>query len=148
MATRPARSRSGFSSAVIEAEGAPRVFWAASPPRTVFRPRVGMAGTAVASIEKLPNTGPLVVVEYAWPTRQLLWLWPMMLAPLVWAWRAPRRAPVLLAALALMAALTSVLLWQRDYSRRATHVDADAYTLAAIQVRAVRRRARAAGAGG
>jgi hypothetical protein len=114
-----------FSSAARRAERAPRLVWAESAPG--FGAEVSVGGIAVDRVEALPNTGPLMLVQYRWPTRSLLWLWPLLIAPFAWAWREPRGAMSFFALLALMAAVTSVLLWQRDYSRRAAHIDADQY---------------------
>jgi hypothetical protein len=114
-----------FSSAAQRAEKAPRLVWAESAPG--FGAEVSVGGIAIDRVEALPNTGPLMLVQYPWPTRSLLWLWPLLIAPFAWAWREPRGTTSFFALLALVAAATSVLLWQRDYSRRAAHIDADQY---------------------
>ena len=114
-----------FSSNARRAERAPRLVWAESAPG--FGAEVSVGGIAVDRAEALPNTGPLMLVQYRWPTRALLWLWPLLIAPFAWAWREPRGAMSFFALLALVATVTSVLLWQRDYSRLAAHIDADQY---------------------
>lgn len=119
-----------FTSAAQHAERAPRLVWAESAPGFGAEVRVG--GLAVDRVEALPNTGPVMLVQYRWPTRALLWLWPLLILPFAWAWREPRRAVSFFALLALVAAVTSVLLWQRDYSRRAVHIDADQYAKNAV----------------
>jgi hypothetical protein len=121
-----------FSSTAKNARRAPRLVWAEGAPG--FGAEVNVGGVAVDRLEVLPNTGPMMLVQYAWPTRSLLWLWPLLLLPFAWAWREPRRAVWFFALLALLAALTSVLLWQRDYSRRAVHIDADLYASNAISM--------------
>jgi hypothetical protein len=114
-----------FASAAQHAERAPRLVWAESAPG--FGAEVSVGGIAVDRVEMLPNTGPVMLVQYRWPTRSLLWLWPLLILPFAWAWREPRGAMSFFALLALAAAITSILLWQRDYSRRAVHIDADQY---------------------
>jgi hypothetical protein len=114
-----------FSSAAQVGWWAPNLFWAEGAPG--YGAEVSVGGTALERVEALPNTGPLMLVQYPWPTRSLLWLWPLLILPFAWAWRDPRSAVSFLALLALLGALTSVLLWQRDYSRLAAHIDADLY---------------------
>ena len=114
-----------FASGAKNAERAPRLVWAEGAPG--FGAEVSVGGVAIDRVEVLPNTGPMMLVQYPWPTRSLLWLWPVLILPFAWAWREPRSAMSFFALLALLAALTSVLLWQRDYSRRAAHIDADFY---------------------
>jgi hypothetical protein len=118
-----------FSSAAKQASQAPRLVWAEGAPG--YGAEVSVGGTALERVEGIPNTGPLMLVQYPWPTRSLVWLWPLLVLPFARAWREPRRALSFFALLALLAALTSVLLWQRDYSRRAPHIDADLYAKSA-----------------
>jgi hypothetical protein len=121
-----------FSSAARNARQAPRLVWAEGAPG--LGAEVSVGGVEVDRVEVLPDTGPMMLVEYPWPTRSLLWLWPLLVLPFVRAWREPRRAVGFFALLALLAALTSVLLWQRDYSRKAVHIDADLYASSAISM--------------
>lgn len=114
-----------FASAAKNAGQAPRLVWAEGVPGFGAEVRVG--GLALDRVEGLPNTGPVMLVQYPWPTRSLLWIWPLLVLPFAWAWREPRSTVSFFALLALLAALTSVLLWQRDYSLRAAHIDADLY---------------------
>lgn len=107
-------------------EQAPSVLWASDPARIALGVRY--AGKPLDAVSVLPPTGPLLMLEHAWPTRWLLALWCVVIAGLPWLRRPDaRRAAAWLAALALVAALTSALLWQRDYTRRSAHIDADRY---------------------
>jgi len=127
----PARAASAralrirFASAAKDASQAPRLVWAEGTPG--LGAEVSVGGVALDRVEALPDTGPVMLVEYPWPTRSLLWLWPLLVLPFAWAWHNPRAATSFFALLALLGATTSVLLWQRDYSRRAAHIDADLY---------------------
>ncbi|MBW2698113.1 MAG: hypothetical protein JRE70_16645, partial [Deltaproteobacteria bacterium] len=114
-----------FTSESDSRETSPRVLWAESPPRAGVR--TFYAGRPIAEHGVLPDTGPLILVEYAWPTRRLalLWLLPIFGLPLVL--RTPRAGLWWLVALALAASVTSALLWQRDYTRSAVHLDTDQY---------------------
>jgi hypothetical protein len=114
---------------------APSVLWARDPPRIAVGVRY--AGRPLDAVSVLPPTGPLFLLEYPWPTRWLLVLWCVVIAGLPWL-RSPdaRRGVAWLAALALVAALTSAFLWQRDYSRRSPHLDADRYAESAERLAA------------
>lgn len=108
-------------------EQAPSVLWAREPPRIPLDVRY--AGKPLDAVSVLPPTGPLFLLEYVWPTRWLLALWCLVIAFAPLLRRAdPRLGSAWLAGLALVATLTSAFLWQRDYTRRAAHVDADRYT--------------------
>ncbi len=111
----------------------PRLLWSAEPPLVAMETRYG--GTPISEIDGLPSTGPLVLAEYAWPSRWLLILWLVVAG---WAVVARNRGPaawgVLLVGVALAASVTSALLWQRDYTRRAPHLDADGYAESAKQM--------------
>jgi hypothetical protein len=75
-----------------------------------------------------PN-GPLLLLEYAWPSRQALWIWLLVIPLAVRAVRREQAFPSLLLALGVAALITSTLLWERDYSRHFGHWDADDYGL-------------------
>jgi hypothetical protein len=121
-----------FSSDARNRESAPAVLWSAGAPRAGTAVRYG--GRDLKEIDVLPTTGPLVLVEYAWPSRVLLgcWILPGVFGLL--AWRDPKWSIWLLVTLALAASVTSTLLWQRDYSRRMAQLDADAYAQSATQL--------------
>jgi hypothetical protein len=121
-----------FSSDARNRESAPAVLWSAGSPRAGTAVRYG--GRDLKEIVVLPATGPLLLVEYPWPSRLLLgcWLLPGVLGLL--AWRDPKWSIWLLVTLALAASVTSTLLWQRDYSRRMTQFDADVYAQSATQL--------------
>ena len=111
----------------------PRLLWSAEPPREAIEARYG--GTPISEIEGLPSTGPLLLAEYAWPSRWLLILWLMVAGWAVWTkGRGSAAWGVLLVGVALAASVSSALLWQRDYTRRAPHLDADGYAESARQM--------------
>lgn len=114
-------------------ETAPRVLWSRDPPRWPLEIRY--AGRPLAEVAVLPQTGPLIFAEYPWPTRWLLGLWLVPLAVAVPAWRRGGRwIAFAFVALALAATVSSALLWQRDYTRRLPHLDADRYAESAEQL--------------
>jgi len=121
-----------ISSPANERDRAPRVLWADGPPR--FDAEVRYGGRDLGSFGAVPHTGPLLWVEYPWPTRWLLlvWILPVLLA--IGTWRDTRRLPWLWAALALAACVTSALLWQQDYTRQIEYLDADRYAESARQI--------------
>jgi hypothetical protein len=121
-----------FASDAVAERDAPRVMWAKHRPRhdaVLLR-----ADRPIDRATRIPQTGPLIVIEYAWPTRYLLLGWPLLVIPFALAWRDPKRTGAFLVALGLAATLSSALLWQRDYSRRAAHIDADQYARSATEL--------------
>lgn len=114
-------------------EQAPSVLWSRDPPGIPLAIRY--ADRPLDAVSVLPRTGPLFLLEYPWPTRWLLASWILVVAALPLLRRpTPRRRAAWLAALTLAATLTSVLLWQRDYTRRAAHLDADRYAESAARM--------------
>ncbi len=122
-----------LSSEAASRETAAHVLWSRDAPRRPLDVRY--AGRPLADVAVLPATAPLLIVEYPWPSRWLLAVWVLPLLAAVTAWRASgsisSRAVV---ALALAATVSSALLWQRDYTRRAAHLDADAYAQSVEQM--------------
>ncbi len=114
-----------IESEAIAPESAPSVMWSERPPLTGILVR--RAEQPLSAFPRLPATGPLFVLEYRWPMRSALLAWLGLPLLFALAWQSPRHTALFLAALSLAAALTSGLLWQRDYSRRSAHFDADAY---------------------
>lgn len=114
LGTGPRRLRLEFSSNADDAARAPRLGWA--PQR--------LAGSARLGARAVEGEGPLVVPQYAWPSLALLWLWAAV--PVAWLLAARRGTGLVLpVALGLAAFGTSLLLWQRDYTRSFAHWDAD-----------------------
>lgn len=111
----PGRLRLELSSNAEQETGAPWIGWSLQ--------RLG--GKVEVGAEAQAGAGPLVVLEYPWPSLALLWLW--VLVPLAARIDAARgaRAMVLPVAIGLSALATSMLLWQRDYVRVFAHWDAD-----------------------
>ena len=111
----------------------PRILWAKDPPLVSMQTWYG--GVPIRQIEVLPSTGPLVMAEYPWPSRMLLAIWLVVGVISVVAWRKGGAwRPALLIAVALAVTVSSALLWQRDYTRRAPHLDADDYVQSAEQM--------------
>jgi len=123
-----------FESDAVTNEFAPRLMWSEEASRSGRVRDVTLAGRAIEHIDWLANTGPLLVASYPWPARAWLLLWPALLVPFIWVWRRPHWGPLFLALLSLAAVFTSTLLWQRDYSRVAQHIDADQFTQSAHQM--------------
>lgn len=122
-----------ITSDAMAQETAPRLLWSRDPPRRPMAVRY--AGRPLEQVDVLPATGPLILAEYPWPTRWLLALWLVPLALVAVAWvRGGRWRVGLLIALALAASVSSTLLWQRDYTRRAAHLDADRYAESAVRI--------------
>ena len=113
-----ARLRVRFSSDAESASVAPAVAWTMPAPQDAVV-RVGDARVTVG--------GPSMLVEYPWPSRYALGLWLAVVVAVFVAWRTGRGTSAVIVALGLAAIATSVLLWQRDYSRRFGHWDADAF---------------------
>ena len=110
----PRRLRLELSSNADDDARAPRVAWASN--------RLG--GKASIGDDEQADRGPLVVVEYPWPTSALVWLWALV--PIAWLVEARKpRGIALPVALGVAALATSLLLWQRDYVRVFAHWDAD-----------------------
>lgn len=128
-----ARWRLRLTTDATTRETSPRVMWSREAPRLALSVRYG--GRPLSAVEVLPDTGPLLMVEYPWPTR---WALLLFLAPAVLVGPASRRGETArlawLVALALAATTASALLWQRDYTRRAAHLDADLYALSTEQM--------------
>ena len=115
------------------AETFPRILWAQDPPLVSMQTRYG--GIPIEQIEILPSTGPLVMAEYPWPSQMFLAIWLVVGVISVVAWRKGGAwLPALLIGVALAATVSSALLWQRDYTRRAPHLDADHYSQSAEQM--------------
>lgn len=87
--------------------------------------------TRAASLGRDLSPAPLLIFEFPWPTRHLLWLWALLPLAGWWAWKQESYAAVYLLTLALCCLATSVLYWQTDYSLSYGHYDADAYGHAA-----------------
>ncbi|MCH2186628.1 hypothetical protein MK280_12230, partial [Myxococcota bacterium] len=114
-------------------ETRPRLLWSLEPPLVPMETRYGQ--TPISEVDGLPSTGPLLLAEYDWPSRWLLVLWLFVAG---WAVFAIKRGPAawggVLVGVALAASVSSALLWQRDYTRRAPHLDADGYAESAEQM--------------
>jgi hypothetical protein len=115
----PRRIRLEFSSDAAAPRHAPELDW------SEWRP----AGAAVVrrGDREVRNGGPVLLLEYPWPSRNALWLWLLVIPAALVALRDERRFPVLLVVVSLVAMTTSVLLWQRDYVRWFSHWDADEF---------------------
>lgn len=120
-----------FDSSAALKLSAPRLEWAVLPPRESYRAQVTLGGVDLAERPEIPGTGPSLRLRFPWPSRLALLGWIPLPALLVWAYRDRRRHLAFLVALCLVAAATSILLWQRDYSWFYTHADADGYTRSA-----------------
>lgn len=126
--TWPSRVRLRISSP-NGSNSAPAVYWSDEPPRR--RINVTLGGTNVET------RGPILLVEYEWPSRGLLWSW-LLVPPLVFlAIRQTRWLAALVVALTLCASATGVLVWQRDYTRHGAHWDADGFGRYAGQIAAL-----------
>ncbi|HEM45824.1 MAG TPA: hypothetical protein ENO23_02150 [Alphaproteobacteria bacterium] len=130
---RDARWRLRLTTDATTRETSPRVMWSRDAPRLPLSVRYG--GRPLSAVDVLPDTGPLLMVEYPWPTR---WALLLFLVPAALVWPASRRGEAArlawLVALALAATTASALLWQRDYTRRAAHLDADRYAQSTEQM--------------
>ncbi|HYR96591.1 MAG TPA: hypothetical protein VEM57_07620, partial [Candidatus Binatus sp.] len=105
----PQRIRLEFSSDVTSPVVAPVLQWSRWPP--------GGAATVRAGTRQVRDRGPVLLLEYPWPSRNALWLWLLVIPVTVLALRDERRFPPLLVLVSFVAMTTSVLLWQRDYVR-------------------------------
>lgn len=72
---------------------------------------------------------PIFKAEYAWPTRQLQWLWPLVVIAFgIAIWRTNRWSKAaFLVVLGLLCVLTSLMFWQQRYGIAAMHTDPDRY---------------------
>ena len=70
---------------------------------------------------------PVFVVHYAWPTRGLLWAWPLVALFGFYAYYRERLAPWFLITLSLMIVATSLDYWQTSYTLFYPHHDPDQY---------------------
>src|SRR5262245_31852251 len=112
------RLRVRFSSDAESASAAPSVMWTMPPPQNAVV-RVGDGRVKVGS--------PSMLLEYPWPSRYLLVLWLGAVVAVLVAGLKGNGTAMALVVLGLAAVATSVLLWQRDYSIRFSHWDADSF---------------------
>jgi hypothetical protein len=72
---------------------------------------------------------PVFLVQYAWPTRALQWLWPLGLITFGIAFWKPRRSTVIvfLVMTGLLCTITSLMFWQQRLGLASAHTDPDRY---------------------